>query len=55
MTLADLASAKTPAGGNQFLDDLRAEFLDNGVSIDQTFVCVLARRPSGLVPIETSV
>lgn len=31
--------------GRELLETLKAEFLDHGVSIDQSFVCVVARRP----------
>lgn len=46
ITLEDLTTTTTsPTSSNEMLNDLKAEFLDNGVSIDQTIICVLARRP----------
>ncbi|KAL8917287.1 MAG: hypothetical protein Q9172_005913 [Xanthocarpia lactea] len=44
ITLEDVATAKAPDGSNDMLHDLKGEFLDNGVSIDQIFICILARR-----------
>ena len=50
MTLEDVvpthSTGSTDFGkSSSLLEALRPEFLNNGVSIDQSFVCVVARRP----------
>lgn len=45
ITCEDLTTTSSPTGNNEMLDDLKAEFLNNGVSIEQTIICALARRP----------
>jgi hypothetical protein len=50
VTFEDVATAhgrgtEAFSKGNELFDTLKSEFLQDGVSIDQTFVCVVARRP----------
>jgi len=50
ITLEDVVKAHAPdiaelSEGNKMLETLKSEFLDNGVSIDQSFICIVARRP----------
>lgn len=50
ITIEDVVSTNPTSTSNfrkdeELLETLKSEFLDNAVSIDQSFVCVVARRP----------
>ena len=51
LALEDVVAANAPntaefIGTNEMLKTLKVEFMEKGVSIDQEFICVVARRPT---------
>ena len=45
VAVAHAASSEAFSEGSEMLETLKSEFLHKGVSIDQSYVCVTARRP----------